>query len=93
MDNQLKEFKRKNINNICIGSCIELMCLLDNFDNDFVRLKNFINENLCFFNRQHEGTISELFESMQRVLTAEIFILLRDIDKNDIYCDYLNRYY
>ncbi len=93
MENQLKEFKRKNINNIRIGSCIELMCLLDNFDSDFFRLKNFISENLYFFNRQHEGTISELFESMQRVLTSEIFILLRDIDKNDIYCDYLNRYY
>ena len=90
---KLEENRKNNFDKIRTGSCIELIFLLDNFESDFSRLKNFIENNSCFFNNQTETTISKQFQDIMDVLTNQFDILLNDIDKNEVYCDYLSRYY
>ena len=67
--------------------------LLDNFESEFSRLNDFITENAEFLNNQIESTILKQFQDIQEVLTNDIDILLNDIDKEEIYCQYLGRYY
>lgn len=90
---KLEENRKNNFDKIRIGSCIELLFLLDNFESDFSRLQNFIEKNSCFFNNQTQSTISKQFQDIMEVLTNDIDILLNDIDKEEIYCEYLGRYY
>lgn len=93
MGDRLKEHKKQNIDKIRIGTCIELLLLLDNFESEFSRLNDFITENAEFLNNQMESTILKQFQDIQEVLTNDIDILLNDIDKEEIYCQYLGRYY
>ena len=93
MGDKLKEHRKQNIDKIRIGTCIELLLLLDNFESDFSRLHDFITENAEFLTNQMESTISKQFQDIQEVLTNDIDILLNDIDKEEIYCQYLGRYY
>ena len=89
----LEENRKQNIDKIRIGSCIELLLLLDNFESDFSRLQDYIADNTEFLNNQMESTISKQFDDIKEVLTNDIDILLDDIDKDEIYCKYLGRYY
>ena len=41
MGDKLKEHRKQNIDKIRIGTCIELLLLLDNFESDFSRLHDF----------------------------------------------------
>ena len=93
MGDKLKEHRKQNIDKIRIGTCIELLLLLDNFESDFSRLHDFITENAEFLTNQMESTILKQFQDIQEVLTNDIDILLNDIDKEEIYCQYLGRYY
>ena len=93
MGDKLKEHRKQNIDKIRIGTCIELLLLLDNFESEFSRLNDFITENAEFLNNQIESTILKQFQDIQEVLTNDIDILLNDIDKEEIYCQYLGRYY
>ena len=93
MGDKLKEHRKQNIDKIRIGTCIELLLLLDNFESEFSRLNDFITENAEFLNNQMESTILKQFQDIQEVLTNDIDILLNDIDKEEIYCQYLGRYY
>ncbi len=93
MGEKLKEHRKQNIDKIRIGSCIELLLLLDNFESDFSRLQDYIVENAEFLNNQMQNTISKQFQDIMEVLTNDIDILLYDIDKEEIYCEYLGRYY
>jgi len=93
MGEKLKEHRKQNIDKIRIGSCIELLLLLDNFESDFSRLQDYIVENAEFLNNQMQSTISKQFQDIMEVLTNDIDILLNDIDKEEIYCQYLGRYY
>lgn len=93
MGEKLKEHRKQNIDKIRIGSCIELLLLLDNFESDFSRLQAYIVENAEFLNNQMQSTISKQFQDIMEVLTNDIDILLNDIDKEEIYCQYLSRYY
>lgn len=90
---KIEENRRQNIDKIRIGSCIELLLLLDNFESDFSRLQDYIVENAEFLNNQVQSTISKQFQDIMEVLTNDIDILLDDIDKEGIYCQYLGRYY
>lgn len=93
MVEKLKERRKQNIDKIRIGSCIELLLLLDNFESDFSRLQDFIVENAEFLNNQTQTTILKQFDDIMDVLTNDVDILLNDIDKEEIYCQYLGRYY
>lgn len=93
MGEKLKEHRKQNIDKIRIGSCIELLLLLDNFESDFSRLQDYIVENAEFLNNQMQSTISKQFQDIMEVLTNDIDILLNYIDKEEIYCQYLARYY
>lgn len=93
MGEKLKEHRKQNIDKIRIGSCIELLLLLDNFESDFSRLQDYIVENAEFLNNQMQSTISKQFQDIMEVLTNDIDILLNDIDKEEIYLQYLGRYY
>ena len=93
MGEKLKEHRKQNIDKIRIGSCIELLLLLDNFESDFSRLQDYIVENAEFLDNQMQSTISKQFQDIMGVLTNDIDILLNDIDKEEIYCQYLGRYY
>lgn len=85
MGEKLKEHRKQNIDKIRIGSCIELLLLLDNFESDFSRLQDYIVENAEFLNNQMQSTISKQFQDIMEVLTNDIDILLNDIDKEEIY--------
>lgn len=93
MGEKLKEHRKQNIDKIRIGSCIELFLLLDNFESDFSRLQDYIVENAEFLNNQMQSTISKQFQDIMEVLTNDIDILLNYIDKEEIYCQYLGRFY
>ena len=93
MGTKLEEYRQQNIDKIRLGSCIELLLLLDNFDIEFKRLYNYIEENAEFLNNQMESTIKNQFQDIQEVLTNDINILLNDIDKSELYCNYMGRYY
>ena len=93
MGKRLEELKKENFDKIRIGSCIELLVLLDNFNHDFLRLQDFIIQNSKFLNNQIEGTIKKQFQDLLEVLTNDIDILLSDMDKNEVYCEYMDRYY
>lgn len=93
MGKKLEEDRQQNINKIRLGSCIELLLLLDNFNVEFERLDNYIEENAEFLNNQMESTIKKQFQDIQEVLTNDIDILLNDIDKSELYCNYMGRYY
>lgn len=93
MGEKLKERRKQNFDKIRIGSCIELLLLLDNFESDFSRLQDFIVENADLLNNQTQTTILKQFNDIMDVLTNDIDILLNDIDKEEIYCQYLGRYY
>lgn len=90
---KLDEIKKKNIDKIRLGACIELLILLDNFNNNFSRLQDFISENSNLLNNQPECTIKKQFDDLMEVLTNDIDILLNDIDKNENYCNYMGRFY
>lgn len=89
----LEDNKNNNIDKIRIGSCIELLLLLDNFNSDFSRLSEYINSNVSLFNNQILVTILNNFDSIKDVLTSSVDILLNDIDKSERYCQYLERFY
>lgn len=93
MESKLEKRRKENISKIRIGSCIELLIILDNFENDFSRLENFIIENDMFLNNQDRSTVLAEFSSILNVLTYNIDILLNDIDKDELYSLYLSRYY
>lgn len=90
---KIDSFKEKNLSNIRLGSCIELLILLDNFDMDFKRLEDFLIENSLFLNNQNESILKEYFSNLKGTLINSLFILLDDIDKDSVYCNYMNRYY
>lgn len=90
---KLEEHRKQNIDKIRLGSCIELLLLLDNFNIEFERLDKYIEENAEFLNNQMESTIKKQFQDIQEVLTNDIDILLNDIDKSELYCNYMGRYY
>ncbi len=93
MGERLQEHKRLNKDKIRLGTCIELIVLLDNFVSDFKRLENFISDNADLFNNQSESIIKKQFDDSLELITDNIDILLNDIDKEEIYCQYMNRYY
>lgn len=93
MGTKLEEHRQQNIDKIRLGSCIELLLLLDNFNVEFERLDKYIEENAEFLNNQMESTIKKQFQDIQEVLTNDIDILLNDIDKSELYCNYMGRYY
>lgn len=93
MGTKLEEHRQQNIDKIRLGSCIELLLLLDNFNVEFERLDKYIEENAEFLNNQMESTIKKQFQNIQEVLTNDIDILLNDIDKSELYCNYMGRYY
>lgn len=93
MGAKLDEIKKKNIDKIRLGACIELLVLLDNFNNNFSRLQDFISENSNLLNNQPECTIKKQFDDLMEVLTNDIDILLNDIDKYENYCNYMGRFY
>ena len=93
MGTKLEENKRMNRDKIRLGCCIELIVLLDNFFSDFKRLENFIIENSDLFNNQSESIIKKQFDDLLELTTDNIDILLNDIDKDEVYCQYMNRYY
>lgn len=93
MGEKLKEHRKENIDKIRLGSCIELLVLLDNFENNFSRLQDFISENSNLLNNQPEHTIKKQLYDLMNVLTNDIDILLNDIDKNENYCNYMGRFY
>ena len=64
MGEKLKEHRKQNIDKIRIGSCIELLLLLDNFESDFSRLQDYIVENAEFLNNQMQSTISKQFQDI-----------------------------
>lgn len=90
---KLDEIKKKNIDKIRLGACIELLILLDNFNSNFSRLQDFISENSNLLNNQPECTIKKQFDDLMEVITNDIDILLNDIDKNENYCNYMGRFY
>lgn len=90
---KLQEHRKQNIDKIRLGSCIELLLLLDNFNIEFERLDKYIEENAELLNNQMESTIKKQFQDIQEVLTNDIDILLNDIDKSELYCNYMGRYY
>lgn len=93
MGTKLEEHRQQNIDKIRLGSCIELLLLLDNFNVEFERLDKYIEENAELLNNQIESTIKKQFQDIQEVLTNDIDILLNDIDKSELYCNYMGRYY
>ena len=93
MGSKLEEHKRVNKEKIRLGSCIELIVLLDNFVSDFKRLEEFIINNSDLFNNQSESIIKKQFDDSLELITDNVDILLNDIDKEEIYCQYMNRYY
>lgn len=93
MGKKLEEHRQQNIDKIRLGSCIELLLLLDNFNVEFERLDKYIEENAELLNNQMESTIKKQFQDIQEVLTNDIDILLNDIDKSELYCNYMCRYY
>lgn len=93
MGTKLEEHRKQNIDKIRLGSCIELLLLLDNFNIEFERLGKYIEENAELLNNQMESTIKKQFQDIQEVLTNDIDILLNDIDKSELYCNYMGRYY
>lgn len=93
MGTKLEEHRQQNIDKIRLGSCIELLLLLDNFNVDFERLDKYIEENAELLNNQMESTIKKQFQDIQEVITNDIDILLNDIDKSELYCNYMGRYY
>lgn len=93
MGKKLEEHRQQNIDKIRLGSCIELLLLLDNFNVEFERLDKYIEENAELLNNQMESTIKKQFQDIQEVLTNDIDILLNDIDKSELYCNYMGRYY
>ena len=93
MGTKLEEHRQQNIDKIRLGSCIELLLLLDNFNIEFERLDKYIEENVELLNNQMESTIKKQFQDIQEVLTNDIDILLNDIDKSELYCNYMGRYY
>lgn len=93
MGKKLEEHRKQNIDKIRLGSCIELLLLLDNFNVEFERLDKYIEENAELLNNQMESTIKKQFQDIQEVLTNDIDILLNDIDKSELYCNYMGRYY
>lgn len=93
MGKKLEEHRQQNIDKIRLGSCIELLLLLDNFNVEFKRLDKYIEENAELLNNQSESTIKKQFQDIQEVLTNDIDILLNDIDKSELYCNYMVRYY
>lgn len=93
MGKKLEEHRQQNIDKIRLGSCIELLLLLDNFNVEFERLDKYIKENAELLNNQMESTIKKQFQDIQEVLTNDIDILLNDIDKSELYCNYMGRYY
>lgn len=93
MGKKLEEHRQQNIDKIRLGSCIELLLLLDNFNIEFKRLGKYVEENAYLLNNQMESTIKKQFQDIQEVLTNDIDILLNDIDKSEFYCNYMGRYY
>lgn len=93
MGTKLEENRQQNIEKIRLGSCIELLLLLDNFNVEFERLDKYVEENAELLNNQMESTIKKQFQDIQEVLTNDIDILLNDIDKSELYCNYMGRYY
>lgn len=93
MGTKLEEHKKMNRDKIRLGSCIELIILLDNFVSEFKRIQNFISENTEFLNNQPDSTIKKQFDDLLEVITNDVDILLNDIDKDETYCQYMNRYY
>lgn len=93
MGKVLENYKNNSIDKIRIGSCIELLLLLDSFNSDFSRLNDYINSNVSLFNNQILGTILNNFDSIKDVLTNSVDILLNDIDNKEVYCQYLERFY
>lgn len=93
MGTKLEEHRQQNIEKIRLGSCIELLLLLDNFNVEFERLDKYVEENAELLNNQMESTIKKQFQDIQEVLTNDIDILLNDIDKSELYCNYMGRYY
>ncbi len=93
MGTKLEENKRMNRDKIRLGCCIELIVLLDNFFSDFKKLENFITDNSNLFNNQSESIIKKQFDDLLELTTDNIDILLNDIDKDEVYCQYMNRYY
>lgn len=91
--NKIEIEKKKNLEKIKVGSCIELLCLLDSFFSDFDRLQEFLTTNEDFFNNQRLSTICEQFDNIKRVLTNDVDILLDDIDNAQYYNDFMLRYY
>lgn len=59
---KLEENRKNNFDKIRIGSCIELLFLLDNFESDFSRLQNFIEKTLVFSIIKHKVPFQNNFK-------------------------------
>ncbi len=88
MGKNIDTYKRENIDKIRIGSCIELSVLFDNVSNDFYRIKSFVYDNSSLLNNQIEYTIIKNIEDLQCVLYNLSDMILCDIDKENLFCDY-----
>ena len=93
MCSKIEKNKIQNIDKIRTGSCIELLCLLDNLFSDFDRLQNFISENQFLFCNQRQATVSENFYDIKSIVAHNVDILLDDIDPEENYNDFMIRYY
>lgn len=89
----LEDRKLQNKNMIKIGSCIELICLLDSFDSNFERLNKLIKENEFILNNQDLNTLLDGSKSLHSSINFYIFSIMNDIDRDLKYCDYMNMYY
>ena len=89
----LENNKIKNIDKIRIGSCVELVSILDSFYFIFKRLDEFIINNSFLFTNQNLESIKLHFSLMYNFLSNDFNIFLNDIDKQELYTKYMLRYY
>lgn len=93
MGTRLEEYRKQNIDKIKIGSCLDFIFMLDSFESDFDRLRELVDINKEFLTNQSESLVLSQIQSVEDVLTNSIDMLLNDIDKKEIYCQYHSRYY
>lgn len=93
MGSNIDDYKKENKDKMKIGSCVELICLLDSFDSDFNRLKSCIQSNDFLLNNQDLDTLFNGLEGFRIFIEFYIFSILNDIDNSQDYCKYLHIFY
>ena len=93
MGKLLDKEREKNIDKIKVGACLELTFLLDRFENDIEKIKEFITDNSKLLNNQKEYTINKNFDDIQCILDNNVDMILADIDKTEEFCKFHSKYY